>query len=368
MYVREIRHRMRIGAAGLMRSAGVLWLSAMTVIAVVSCGGDDESPAPEPPAPTPPAAEVPISFQGDLGDGQAVTRSTEIGLNTKYTAFRVWGYKNGTSGYQEVMNGYTVKWADNSSNTTTTNTHGWEYVDGNNQSIKYWDYSATAYRFFGVAPASHQCSVSSDDDEYVITFSGVDLSTSDGIAAAPYFSELWYSSDKSQYGKPVKLLFKQPVSKVRFRFTSDDPRIAADAVLSGISFRPTAGSKIYRKGNFTLRYPLTETATRETFVVTNTDGDTALDALTEHYTEANQKWYTVLPANGQGTYTLEVTINGGDPKTAIVPAEFMNWQPGFEYTYIFKINEEGGVSIDVVQSAFTVWVDDQTGKHDIYNW
>ncbi len=362
---------MRIGAAGLMRSAGVLWLSAMTVIAVVSCGGDDESPAPEPPAPTPPAAEVPISFQGDLGDGQAVTRSTEIGLNTKYTAFRVWGYKKGTSGDQKVMNGYTVKWVDNSSNTTTTNTHGWEYVNQQilgetEQSIKYWDYSATAYRFFGVAPASLSGSISGD--YYVLTFEDVDVTADEGIAAAPYFSELWYSSDKSQYGKPVKLLFKQPVSKVRFRFTSDDPRVAADAVLSGISFRPDENKKIYRKGNFTLRYPLTGTATRETFVVTNADGATALDALTEHYTEANQKWYTVLPANNQGTYTLEVTINGGDPKTAVVPAEFMNWQPGFEYTYIFKINEEGGVSIDVVQSAFTEWVDDQTGKHDIYNW
>lgn len=357
---------MRIGAAGLMRSAGVLWLSAMTVIAVVSCGGDDESPAPDPPAPTPPAAEVPISFQGDLGDGQAVTRSTEIGLNTKYTAFRVWGYKNGTSGYQEVMYGYTVKWVDNSSNTTTTNTHGWEYVDGNNQSIKYWDYSATAYRFFGVAPESLSGSISGG--YYVLTFEDVDVTTDEGIAAAPYFSELWYSSDKSQYGKPVKLLFKQPVSKVRFRFTSDDPRVAADAVLSGISFRPTDGSKIYRKGNFTLRYPLTPADTRESFSVANTDPATALDALTEHYTDANQKWYTVLPANGQGTYTLEVTINGGDPKTAVVPAEFMNWQPGFEYTYIFKINEEGGVSIDVVQSAFTEWADDQTGEHVIYNW
>ena len=358
---------MRIGAAGLMRSAGVLCLSAMTVIAVVSCGGDDESPAAEPPAPTPPVAEVPISFQGDLGDGQAVTRSTEIGLNTKYTAFRVWGYKKGTSGDQEVMYGYTVKWADNSSNTTTTNTHGWEYVDGNNQSIKYWDYSASAYRFFGVAPKSLSGSISGD--YYVLTFEDVDVTTDAGIAAAPYFSELWYSSDKSQYGKPVKLLFKQPVSKVRLRFTSDDPEVIENATLTGIRFYPTTnGKKIYRKGNFTLHYPLTGAATRESFVV-NTDNDdpTTLDALTEHYTDVHPTWYTVLPANGQGTYTLKVTINGGDPKTAVVPAEFMNWQPGFEYTYIFKINEEGGVSIDVVQSAFTKWVDDQTGEHVIYN-
>lgn len=76
MYVREIRHRMWIGAAGLMRSAGVLCLSAMTVIAVVSCGGDDESPAPEPPAPTPPADAVTVLPNPD---------GSELNLKVDYT-------------------------------------------------------------------------------------------------------------------------------------------------------------------------------------------------------------------------------------------------------------------------------------------
>ena len=349
-----------------MRSAGVLWLSAMTVIAVVACGGDDESPTPDPPVPPQPSAEVPISFQGDLGAEQAVTRSTTP-LNTKYTTFQVWGYKNETSGYQTVMNGYTVTWAENSSMTTTTNTNGWEYVDGNNQSIKYWDYSASAYRFFGVAPATHVGSIS--DGNYVLTFDNVDLSTDEGISAAPYFSELWYSSDKSQYGKPVQLIFKQPVSKVRFRFTFDDPEVAESAVLTGISFHPTDNNKkIYRKGNFILHYPLTGATTRESFSVTNTDDATALPDLTEDYTDGHPTWYTVLPANSQGTYTLEVIVNGGDPKTAVVPAEYMTWQPGFQYTYIFKVNAEGGVSIDMVQAGFIAWVDDETEEYVIYNW
>lgn len=357
-------------------------MAAAWMVAACGGGGDDiatpvtPAPTPSPVTPTPtPSMPTAIAFMGSIPEEQSenhgATRAEEEGLETYYKQFKVWAFKHLDSATENVMDGYTVRWVENSAGTALSNTHGWEYVnqqslDETEQSIKYWDYSASAYRFFGVAPESYSGSVSGD--YYVLTFEDVDVTADEGIAAAPYFSELWYSSDKSQYGKPVKLLFKQPVSKVRFRFTSDDPRVAADAVLSGISFRPTDGSKIYRKGNFTLRYPLTGADTRESFSVANTDPATALDALTEHYTDANQKWYTVLPANGQGTYTLEVTINGGDPKTAVVPAEFMNWQPGFEYTYIFKINEEGGVSIDVVQSAFTEWADDQTGEHVIYNW
>ena len=75
--------------------------------------------------------------------------------------FKVWGYKttggNYTSGFnqsQNVMDGYTVNWTQQTANTTSSNTADWEYVGihndklNANQTIKYWDYSATSYRFF----------------------------------------------------------------------------------------------------------------------------------------------------------------------------------------------------------------------------
>lgn len=373
-----------------MRSAGVLCLSAMTVIAVVSCGGDDESPAPEPPAPTPPAAEVPISFQGDLGDGQAVTRSTEIGLNTKHTAFRVWGYKDGTSGYQEVMNGYTVKWVDNSSNTTTTNTNGWEYVNQQSlgeteQSIKYWDYSATAYRFFGIAGSTATSGRYAPDDtnptSYVVTYTA-DARTPDDI---PLYSHLWYNGPTA-YGQPVKLEFIRPVSRVRFMFTFEDPDEAQNTELTDKDFRPTNGTTIKLKGSVTVTYPLDGIA--ETFAATSeAEGMTAM--TNDYYTSVTKdnensptviiapyrmalgdvllkREYTVLPVTGQGTYTLTVSVNG-DPKTAIVPAQYMDWKPGFEYTYIFKIHVDGSVSISSVDAAFTPWTTHEKPR-TIYNW
>jgi hypothetical protein len=45
----------------------------------------------------------------------------------------------------------------------------------------------------------------------------------------------------------------------------------------------------------------------------------------------------------------------------------MNWKPGYQYTYIFKITEEGGVELDSVSSAFTEWTE-QEANHPVYNW
>ena len=46
--------------------------------------------------------------------------------------------------------------------------------------------------------------------------------------------------------------------------------------------------------------------------------------------------YTVFPApEGQSDYKMTVSVDG-EPKTAIVPAQFMTWLPGYQYTYIFK--------------------------------
>jgi len=57
----------------------------------------------------------------------------------------------------------------------------------------------------------------------------------------------------------------------------------------------------------------------------------------------------------------------GEPKTTVVPAEFMEWKPGYQYTYIFKVHVDQGVSISSVQAAFTTWSFYAT-DHTVYNW
>ena len=124
------------------------------------------------PATVPEEGQTAISFIGGQQEEQAVTRAAtglETLLNEK--TFKVWGYKNdaydaGTgsyASYQTVMPAYVVSWTANTAYTTTTNTNDWEYVGlgtGSDQEIKYWDFGANAYRFFGYAkgnatPAVH---------------------------------------------------------------------------------------------------------------------------------------------------------------------------------------------------------------------
>ena len=104
---------------------------------------------------------MPISIVGDLQSERQETRAGERGLEEVLTGekkFKLFGYKNDAfeapnyTSYQVVMPNYDVCWIANSAYTTTSNTNDWEYVgQGTDQDIKYWDFGAKAYRFFGYA-------------------------------------------------------------------------------------------------------------------------------------------------------------------------------------------------------------------------
>lgn len=348
---------------------------------------------------------TPISFSCGLAESQTVVRSGSM-LSAERDAFKVWGYKNMKydagvySEMQTVFKGYTVEWEANTAATTTSNTNNWEYVGkGTDQTIKFWDWSAKAYRFFAVTDwgtssgAGGTYGPSDIYQSYNISMpADCSGTTKDEIAAnivaTPYFSRLWFSTgdlvayaDK-QFGKPVTLEFVKPYARVRFIYNYVYPREGIK-ILSQ-SFKPSDGSKIVRKGTVTIIYPLTGTDTRESFTMTPNASDDpevnkALDAFTEDYdpeddtkvyTTCDNGWYTVLPNNTQGSYTLTVTmkgINNGDPKTAVVPAEYMHWKPGYSYTYIFKITDVGGVEIGWVEYVVTPWTDLEA-DHTVYNW
>ena len=169
---------------------------------------------------------------------------------------------------------------------------------------------------------------------------------------------------------------------VRFMFTFEIPKDASSTTLTEKSFCPTNGDIIETTAQITVSYPLTGTATEESYAITDPSGirefkqdyyeavETDGTNVVSPYFEADgtklSKVYAVLPATNQGTYTLTVSVNG-EPKSTVVPAEFMDWKIGHLYTYIFKVHVDGGVEIDKVQSAFTQWTD-HTAEHTIYNW
>ena len=120
---------------------------AASALALASCSSDDflgENPG------NLQNASNAINFSGDAGK---ITRATSnegedyVKLDKQ---FKVYGVKttDGTM-FHNVFINYSV-WYDE--NLTTSNTNKWEYVGKNNQTIKYWDYSASEYRFVAGSP------------------------------------------------------------------------------------------------------------------------------------------------------------------------------------------------------------------------
>ena len=134
-------------------------------LASCSGSGQDDPNIPTPPAPNPDL--VSIDFGGNSGAWQDApdSRATDSkGLETLFKSFRVWGYKTTNNTPQIVMDGYNVNYTENTAGSTTSNAADWEYVGIKNQTIKYWDYSASDYRFFAYAPADDANIKSSTDD------------------------------------------------------------------------------------------------------------------------------------------------------------------------------------------------------------
>jgi len=382
-------------------------ISLIGLMGLMGCsggGGDDAPGLPPTPPPTPTVTETAISFSGAESLEQAVSSGGSDGTNRAYgtdganrraagtplsekaTTFHVWGYKNMTDGStQNVFPGYQVNWSANSAATTTTNSKGWEYVGIADQTIKYWDWGAAAYRYFAVtggltgangtygADGTYWTNGAYKAYEFSIA---ADASNAEAMSATPYFSRLWFSTGNQatypdkQFGKPVTLEFLKPYARVRFLFKYSTPRQGFK--LGVPSFKPTdGGKKIARKGTVTVHYPTEGPEIKEWYTVvpqTGT-GSEELEAFTEDFDpddDTKNCWYWVLPNNTQDSYTLTVNVNNSD-RSVTVPAQYMQWLPGYSYTYIFKVTEEGGVEIGWVEYAVTPWTDLENDK-SVYNW
>ena len=62
-----------------------------------------------------------------------------------------------------------------------------------------------------------------------------------------------------------------------------------------------------------------------------------------------------------------MNVAGGE-RTAEVPATMTRWLPGYDYTYIFKITEAGGVVLSLLQMGMRDWTNGTTQNHEVYNW
>ncbi len=329
-----------------------------------------------------------IRFGGEIGLPEDQVAGTRAALEATHSTFCLYGYKNTTydatadtyGDVQTVFPGYTLKHTAGTAGTTTDNTDDWAYVGGA-QTIKYWDYSATAYRFIAYAPATFAVTQTKTDDAVTLTFDTDATQEAD----MPYISTLWFSNNNypnyPEYGSPVQLTFGAPICQVRFMLVGADGNplqkgsiIASAIIKQSLAFKPADGTPIPYAGTLQATYPLTGKADAARLITVQAESAT-YPALSIPYEEGTantwtiategNKWYNLLPKAGQGDYTFSLQfMSHNGMRSATVPAAYMNWQAGYRYTYVFKITEK-----DIeFQPQFFVYDKWQAGYSDETSW
>lgn len=326
--------------------------------------------------------EVPIAFASGVAEQEALTRAT----TPLAQDFRVYGYKQVAAPGQEqtVFKGYLVRYLEGSANTSEDNTHGYGYVNvANGQNIKYWDFNALGYNFWGATKALVEdggCG-SFDEDGTHLTITGLTQSVSEPTALdGQLFSALYHRSPVTT--DVVRLEFMRPYAKVRVLFYTNltlTDKAFDNIEIKQITFGPGASKKIITSGNLTVTYPKTGVGPMTYSTSTSTQAanlsfyDVVLDH--EHGTASNntvtavptggEEYYFVVPHDNASAFTLNAQIDGEDKK-AVVPAELMNWRPNVVYTYIFKIFS--GKYIELYDVQIEPWKFGGAQEEEWKNW
>ena len=390
------------------------FIFAASALALASCSSDDflgENPG------NLQNATSAINFGGEAGKITRATSTSNEGTPAEMLAgqFKVYGVKKGSNDkLVSVFPNYYV-W-DVEGKKTTSNTDGWEYVGTKNasglgtgqitldkdQTIKYWDYSATEYRFVAGSPiAAFTYDVPSDGTSMDIKSATVTgfaghinaNNTTTALNTDPVYIADPVKVVKEKYKDPVTFSFKRQQSMVRVGFYETIPGYT----ITGIKFYAydtTDGKLKVTTGNNII---LTS-ATQDYFVggsnvtgeVTYTGWDTATPSYTfayENNLTKSKNWYAGELKNGveattssetdvaklygkdgdmsttTGYFTVlptqvataspilikcdyQLTADDGFGETinvtgatAAIPAAFSKWEANTRYTYLFKISD-----------------------------
>lgn len=379
---------------------------AASALALASCSSDDflgENPGNVQNATTA------INFGGDAGK---ITRATSNEGSTEKMLdgqFKVYGVKKKLDNIEHVFPNYSV-W-DVAAKNTTSNTNGWEYVGkkgdadlgtGNitltqDQTIKYWDYSASEYHFVAGSPiGKFNLNPSPGQDITSANITGlaghIEANDAEGTGTAletyPVYVAAPVKVENTGYQKPVQFNFYRQQAMVRvgiyetipgysitkikfYAYDNDGTTLKASDVNNIILTSATDGYFVGGKEvNGTVTYNW-DSAT-PSYTLTYTDASLTksknwyagkLDVLATKSTDAVAKLYgtdkdmstagyfTVLPTQAATAspilikcdYTLFDGNTGETIKvtgaTAAIPAAFSKWEANTRYTYLFKISD-----------------------------
>lgn len=386
------------------------FLYAASVLALASCSSDDFLGENSGNGQN---ASSAINFSGDAGKITRATSNTGDYVKMLDGQFKIYGVKKmSETQFVTVFKDYSV-W-NAAANTTTSNTNGWEYVGakgatnlgtGNisldkDQTIKFWDYSASEYRFVAGSPNSaftYNVPVTDESKEIksaTITGLAGHINANEAgqaITTNPVYIAEPIVVKKTEYQEPVQFSFKRQQAMVRVGLYETIPGYS----ITEINFYKAGGSKAEAVNNIIL------TSGTENYFVGGSDvkGTITYDwtgatpSYTYTYTDEtslikSQNWYagkfephnalattvstaavadlygkdndmstngyfTVIPTPSATTaapilikcdYTLTSDDDSGETikvtgATAAIPAAYSKWDVNTRYTYLFKISQ-----------------------------
>ena len=383
------------------------FLYAASVLALASCSSDDFLGENSGNGQNSSSA---INFSGDAGKITRATSNTGDYVKMLDGQFKIYGVKMATDGkLKSVFVNYSV-WDD--VNNTTSNTKGWEYVGtkegatygtGNisldkDQTIKFWDYSASEYRFVAGSPISaftYNVPVTDESKEIksaTITGLAGHINANEAgqaITTNPVYIAEPIVVKKTEYQEPVQFSFKRQQAMVRVGLYETIPGYS----ITEINFYKAGGSKAEAVNNIiltsgtenyfvggsnvkgTITYNWTGTTPSYTYTYDNTNltksqnwcagkfephnklATVSTAAVAELYGKDNDMstngYFTVIPTPSatkaapiliKCDYTLTSDDGSGETikvtgATAAIPAAFSKWEANTRYTYLFKISQ-----------------------------
>lgn len=369
---------------------------AASALALASCSSDDflgENPG------NVQNASNAINFSGDAGK---ITRATSnvgddhVKLDNQ---FKVYGVKKTNERFVTVFKDYSVLYNEN---LTTSNTNKWEYVK-DNQTIKYWDYSASEYHFIAGSPIDNfkpDPLIAGTDITYA-TISSLaghikandEDGTEDALVTNPVYVAEPKVVPKADYKNTVQFNFVRQQAMVRVGFYETIPGYSiteikfyeakATTATSNNVILTSATENYFVGGSNvkgTVTYDWTETTPSYTYAysegLTKSQNWYAGKLGTLATTSAGEKidledgtkkeilwgsdkdmsdkgYFTVLPTPSatkaapiliKCNYTLSSVDGSGETikvtgATAAIPAAFSKWEANTRYTYLFKISD-----------------------------
>ena len=324
--------------------------------------------------------------------------------------FLVYGVKKTNDKiFHNVFVNYSV-W-DVEANNTTSNTRGWEYVGAENatnlgtgkitlskeQTIKYWDYSASVYHFVAGSPIkafSYKTTMdpTTGTDIKSATVTGLAghieaNNTETALETNPVYIAAPVKIKKDDYQKPVTFTFQRQQSMVRvglyetipgytitdIKFYDADGTTATSSniiLTSAIANYFVGGSNVSGTVTYNWETPTPSYAFNYTdnenlkksknwyagklsTLATTSSEPTVATLYGKDNDMSTTGYFTVLPTQATTAspilikcdYTLTAVDGHGETinvtgATAAIPAAYSKWEANTRYTYLFKISDK----------------------------